>query len=142
MMQGVTFGNKHTYRAWKLLLKSNPVISSPKPKTKIILVPGTNSVIDLTESLTGGEVKYEPRTIQCEFYVMGGRSKWPAVYSAIMNEIHGKKLQIIMDDDPNYYYFGRVAIDDFQSDKTAASIVITAEVEPYKRARHGEGRML
>lgn len=142
MMQGVTFGNKHTYRAWKLLLKSNPVISSPKPKTKIILVPGTNTVIDLTESLTGGEVKYEPRTIQCEFYVMGGRSKWPAVYTAILNEIHGKKLKIIMDDDPNYYYFGRVAIDDFKSDKTAASIVITAEVEPYKRARHGEGRML
>lgn len=142
MMQGVTFGNKHTYRAWKLLLKSNPVISSPKPKTKIILVPGTNTVIDLTESLTGGEVKYEPRTIQCEFYVMGGRSKWPAVYTAILNEIHGKKLKIIMDDDPNYYYFGRVAIDDFKSDKTAASIVITAEVEPYKRARYGEGRML
>lgn len=142
MMQGVTFGDKHTYRAWKLLLKSNPVISSPKPKTKIILVPGTNTVIDLTESLTGGEVKYEPRTIQCEFYVMGGRSKWPAVYTAILNEIHGKKLKIIMDDDPNYYYFGRVTIDDFQSDKTAASIVITAEVEPYKRARHGEGRML
>ncbi len=142
MVQGVTFGDKHTYRAWKLLLKSNPVISSPKPKTKIILVPGTNTVIDLTESLTGGEVKYEPRTIQCEFYVMGGRSKWPAVYTAILNEIHGKKLKIIMDDDPNYYYFGRVAIDDFKSDKTAASIVITAEVEPYKRARHGEGRML
>ena len=142
MMQGVTFGNKHSYRAWKLLLKSKPVVSPPKPKTKIIQVPGTNTVIDLTESLTGGEVKYEPRTIQCEFYVIGGRSKWSAVYSAILNEIHGKKLKIVMDDDQNYYYFGRVAVNEFLSDEASASIVITAEVEPYKRTRHGEGRRL
>ena len=141
-MQGVTFGNKHSYRAWKLLLKSKPVVSPPKPKTKLIQVPGTNTVIDLTESLTGGEVKYEPRIIRCEFYVVGGRSKWSAVYSAVLNEIHGKKMKIIMDDDPNYYYLGRVTIDDIYSNESAASIVISAEVEPYKRAKYGEGRRL
>jgi phage-related protein len=141
-MQGVTFGNKHSYRAWNLLLKSKPVISPPKPKTKLIQVPGTNTVIDLTESLTGGEVKYEPRIIRCEFYVVGGRSKWSAVYSAVLNEIHGKKMKIIMDDDPNYYYLGRVTIDDIYSNESAASIVISAEVEPYKRAKYGEGRRL
>lgn len=141
-MQGVTFGNKHSYRSWKLLLKSKPVISPPKPKVKLIPVPGTNTVIDLTESLTGGEVKYEQRSIRCEFYVVGGRSKWSAVYSAVLNEAHGKKLNIIMDDDPNYYYVGRVTIDDVYSNESAATIVITAEVEPYKRARYGEGRRL
>ena len=141
-MQGVTFGNKHSYRSWKLLLKSKPVISPPKPKTKLVQVPGTNTVIDLTESLTGGEVKYEPRTLRCEFYVIGGRSKWSAVYSAILNEIHGKKLNIVMDDDPNFFYVGRTEVDSFDSDESSATIVIVAEVEPYKRARHGEGRRL
>ena len=140
-MNGVTFGTKHTYRTWKLLLKSRPEISPPKPKTKLIQVPGTNTVIDLTEALTN-EVKYEPRTIRCEFCVIGGRPKWPAVYSAVLNELHGKKMQIIMDDDPNYYYEGRVVVDQWESDEITATIVISAEVMPYKQARYGGGRSL
>jgi len=140
-MHGVTFGNKHSFRAWNLMLKSRPEISPPVPKTKLIQVPGTSTVIDLTEALTG-EVKYELRTIRCVFCVVGGRSKWPAVYSAILNEIHGQRMQIIMDDDPNYYYIGRVAVDQWESEEVTATIVITAEVEPHKRARHGEGRRL
>ena len=140
-MHGVTFGKKHSFREWNLMLKMPPEISPPKPKTKIIQVPGSDTIIDLTENLTDG-VKYEPRTIRCEFCVVGGRSKWPAVYSAILNEIHGRRVQIIMDDDPNYYYIGRVAVDQWESEEATASVVITAEVEPYKRARHGEGRRL
>lgn len=141
-MQGVTFDKKHSYRTWKLLLASQPVVSPPRPKTKLISVPGTNTVIDLTESLTGGEVKYEPRSIRCVFYVIGGRKKWPAVYSALLNEIHGRKMQIWLDDDPNYYYTGRVVVDEYESSEANATIVVTAEVEPYKRARYGDGRRL
>lgn len=141
MMQGVSFDNKHSYRTWKLLMKSKPVISPPTPKTKLIQVPGTNTVIDLTEALTG-EVKYEPRTIRCVFCVIGGRQKWADVYSAVLNEIHGKRMKIVMDDDPNYYYIGRVAVSQWDSDEASATIVVTADVEPYKRARYGEGRKL
>lgn len=141
MMHGVTFGSKHSYRTWNLMLKSRPEISPPKPKTKLIQVPGTNTVIDLTEALTG-EVKYEPRTIRCVFCVVGGRSEWPAVYSDILDEIHGQRMQIVMDDDLNYYYIGRVTVDQWESEEVTATIVITAEVEPYKREINGEGRRL
>lgn len=140
-MQGVTFGTKHSYRAWGLLLKSRPSISPPEPKTKVIEVPGTDTVIDLTESLTGG-VKYEQRTIEFEFFVIDGRHQWSAVYSSILNELHGKRVKIVMDDDPNYYYTGRVVVDEWKSDKKTATIALTATVEPYKRARHGEGKRL
>lgn len=141
-MNGVTFGNKHSYRAWRMLLASHPEITPPTPKLKLVQVPGTNTVIDLTEALTGGEVKYEPRSIRCVFYVIGGRSKWPAVYSAVLNEVHGRRMKITLDTDPNWYYEGRVAVDQFDSDESAATIVITAEVEPYKKAKYGEGRRL
>lgn len=141
-MHGVTFGTKHSYNTWGLWLKSRPEISPPKPKTKLIQVPGSNTVIDLTESLTGGEVKYEPRTIRCEFCVIGGRSNWPSVYSYILKTLHGKRMQIIMDDDPGYYYEGRVAVDQWASDKETATIVITAEVNPYKTAINGGGETL
>lgn len=140
-MLGVTFGKKHSYREWGLLLKSYPYISPPEPKTKLIEVPGSDAVIDLTESLTG-KVHYGLRRGTFEFIVMDGRSKWPVVYSAIMNELHGKKMQIIIDDDPNYCYWGRVTVDEWESDKKTATIVIRAEVDPYKRHRYGDGRKL
>jgi hypothetical protein len=141
-MNGVIFGTKHSYREWGLLLASHPVVSPPKPKTKLIQVPGSNTVIDLTESLTGGEVKYEMRGIRCVFCVNGGRQKWSAVYSSVLNEVHGKRMRITLDTDPSWYYEGRVAVDQFDSDEASATIVITAEVEPYKKAKHGEGRSL
>ena len=140
-MRGVTFGNKHSYRAYGLLLKEYPIFTAPKPKTKLIEVPGSDAVIDLTESLTG-KVQYGTRKGTFEFTVMGGRSKWPAVYAALLNDLHGKRMQIVLDDDPNYYYLGRVEIDSWASDKVTATIVILAEVEPHKRKRHGEGVML
>lgn len=140
-MRGVTFGNRHSYRAFGLFLKRFPYISPPEPKTKLIEVPGSDTVIDLTESLTG-KVHYAMREGKFEFFVVGGRSKWPAVYAAVLNELHGKRLKIVLDDDPNYYWVGRVSVNEWESDKQTATIVLSAQLEPYKRLRYGEGRAL
>jgi phage-related protein len=140
-MHGMIFGEKHTYRDWGLLLKSRPEISPPSPKLKLIKVPGSNQVIDLTESLTG-EVKYETRQITAEFFIVDNRGRWPLLYSEILTYLHGKSIRIIMDDDPNYFYTGRVTVGELVPDKKTAALTITAEVEPYKRERFGEGRRL
>lgn len=140
-MQGVTFDTKHSYRAWGLMFASRPVISPPKPKLKLIQVPGTDKVIDLTETLTG-QVHYEPRTIKMEFVLMEDKPRWDAIYSEILETVHGKKVQIIFDDDLNYFYVGRVVVGDMKGEKAMAKLEMTAEVEPYKHERHGEGRRL
>lgn len=140
-MNGVSFNGKHSYREWGLLLKERPYIAPPEPKTKLVEVPGSDVVIDLTESLTG-QVHYGMREGKFEFYVLNGRSEWSAVYYAILNELHGKRLQIVLDDDPNYYWLGRVTISDWESDKKTATIVVSAQLEPYKRLRNGDGRAL
>lgn len=140
-MQGVIFGDKHTYRDWGLLIKSRPLIFPPKPKLTLIPVPGSDRVIDLTESLTG-KVHYEPRMISFEFVTMAEREKWPALYSDILGYTHGRRLRIIMDDDPNYYYTGRVSVTELKTEKKTAILTMTAEVEPYKRERFGEGKCL
>lgn len=140
-MRGVTFGNKHSYRTWGLLLKHYPVFALPNPKIKLIEVPGSDKVIDLTESLTGA-VHYGTRKGKFEFVIAEKRQNWQSTYSEIANYIHGKRMEITMDDDPNYYFVGRVKVDEWESDKAAATIVLTAEVEPYKYQRHGEGRRL
>lgn len=140
-MLGVLFGDKHTYWDWGLILKSYPDISPPAPKTKIIQVPGSDVVIDLTETLTGGVV-YEPRTLSFEFTLMDKRSQWPTTYSDILESLHGRRMDIVLDDDPDYCYTGRVAVDSLDADKRTATLRITAEVEPYKREISGDGRRL
>lgn len=140
-MHGVIFGDKHTYRDWNLLTKTRPKISPPKPKLKMVQVPGTDTVIDLTERLTG-KVHYEPRTISFEFTMIDDRARWPSRYSEILNYLHGRSIRIIMDDDPNFYYVGRVQVGDLDPDKKIATLTMEAQVEPYKRERFGEGRCL
>lgn len=43
-MDGVTFGTKHSYRDFGLILSSKD-ISLPKPKTKTVEVPGAGDVV-------------------------------------------------------------------------------------------------
>lgn len=140
-MNGVAFNGKHSYREWGLLLKERPYISPPEPKMNLVEVPGSDIVIDLTESLTG-KVHYGMREGKFKFHVMNGRSEWSAVYAALLNDLHGKRVQIVLDDDPNYYWLGRVTINDWESDKKTATIVLAAQLEPYKRLRYGEGKVL
>lgn len=140
-MHGAIFNDKHTYRDWGLLMKSRPLISPPEPKTKLIEVPGSDIVIDLTERLTGA-IHYKMRTIRFEFVVMADRERWAALHSEIMNYLHGKSVKIIMDDDSNYYYTGRVTVGDLDPEKKTAVLTMEAHVEPYKRERSGEGRCL
>lgn len=140
-MRGVMFDSKHSYRAYELFLKSRPYISPPEPKTKLVEIPGTDDVLDLTEKLTG-KVHYGMREGKFEFFVIGGRPKWSAVYAAILNDLHGKRLKIVLDDDPNYYWIGRVAVNEMESSEKTATIVLTAQLEPYKHLRYGEGRSL
>lgn len=140
-MNGVIFGTFHSYRAWGLMLKSRPVISPPEPKLKLVEVPGSNTVIDLTEALTG-EVAYSQREVKCEFLTMESRERWAKIRTDIMNAIHGKRLKIVLDNDPDYYYIGRITVGEMQNDKGAMTLPITAMVEPYKYERHGNGRKL
>ena len=140
-MQGVIFGDKHTYRNWDLIIKTRPNVSPPVPKLKLIQVPGSDHVIDLTEHLTG-QVHYEPRTISFEFVMMAERSRWATLYSEIMTYLHGKSLRIIMDNDPNFYYTGRVIVGELDPGKVTAELKMQAQVEPYKKARFGEGKCL
>lgn len=130
-MDGVTFGTKHSYRDWGLLLKSRPVISPPSPKTVYVDIPGSDGIIDLTESLTG-DVKFDNRTITCEFVVLDARNRWSDIYSEIMDYLHGQRMKVRLDEDPTYYYEGRLQVNEWKSDKVTSTITIEGDVEPYK----------
>lgn len=129
-MQTVTFGTKNSYKDFGLILTSKE-IGLPEPKTETVDVPGADGVIDLTEVLTD-DVKYEQRKLQFTFTIIDPIKTWAATLSKVTNYIHGRRLRILMDWDKNYYYEGRCKVNQFKTDKRLATIVIDAEVDPYK----------
>lgn len=139
MMNGATFGERHSYWAWGLLTKSNPVVSPPEPKTNVVEVPGSDRVIDLTESLTG-KVHYRLRTITCPYVLLGDPEKQESVHTEILNYLHGKRLNIVLDTDSEYYYTGRVKVSKWEPGQFSANITLEATVEPYKTARFITGK--
>lgn len=128
---GVLFGEKHSYKDWGLYLSLRPDISPPKPKTVYINIPEADGQIDLSESLTG-DIAYDNRTITFTFLVVGGREEWFEKYSEIMDYLHGRKMKVVLDEDPVYYYEGRLEVSKWDSDQLASKIVIIGNVQPYK----------
>lgn len=133
-MQGVKFNNKHTYWDWGLLLREAPVVSPPEPKTKFVDVPGADGSLDLTQKLTG-KVVYEMRNITCKFTMMAPRDRWPSLYSEILEHLHGKVVEITLDNDQDYFYTGRAEIKDWNPGQVVAELTIKAKVAPYKSSR-------
>lgn len=137
---GVTFGDKHSYRDWNLRWVDVD-IGYPNPKTKIIDIPGCSAVIDLTEALTG-EVEYEQRDLTFKFETQERNFyDWETLRLSIANALHGKKMQIVLDTDPNYYYTGRAEVDFEKSDKEKGELTIKATCEPYKHSSGGEKKL-
>ena len=134
-MYGVRFGDKHTYTDWGLILRSRPVISPPTPKTMYIDIPEADGRLDLTESLSG-EVRYNNRSITFQFVVIEARKRWTQIYSEILNYLHGQEMIIHLDEDRNYYYVGRISVDEWASDKKTSVITISGDVNPYKLEIH------
>ncbi len=125
----VTIGEKKTYDDWGLLLQSL-VISMPEAKISQVDIPGADGVIDLTEAM--GTVKYNNRDLQMTFDVKGDPENWHSLTSQIGDYLHGKRLKIILDTDPDYYYIGRLALNSEKSNYLINRITITGNMEPYK----------
>ena len=113
-MKGITFGSFHSFNDLKLVLTKKE-IGSPAVKENKIDVPGADSSLDLTDFF--GEPKYEDLTHKFEFSSIVPQSEFLSLFSSIKNALHGKKMRIILDGDPLFYYIGRLHVSSFTADK-------------------------
>ena len=125
----------HSFRQLGLYPKSKPAISSPEVQEHYIEVPGRNGLLDYTETLTD-DVRYYNREGVFEFVQTGGRKKWDATYHKLKNELHGKCKRIIIDEEPDGYYYGRLTVETpkYDDKRGLATFTIKANLEPYKRS--------
>ena len=122
----------NTWSNWHLVPSSRPVVAPPKPKYVEIDIPGSDGTIDLSTVLTG-DIVYENRTGSWEFVVMNEKPEtWYDLYSSIMGFLHGSKVKIFLEEEPEYYFEGRCDIDEWASDPDYSRITINYNVYPYK----------
>ena len=128
-MKGITFGMRHSYNDLQLILVSKE-IGSPEVKVKKIDIEGADSSLDLTDYF--GEAKYDNLTHKFNFSTIVPQRDFLSMFSAVKNALHGKRMRIILDDDPLFYYMGRLHVSSFTNDKRIGNITIEADCEPYK----------
>ena len=129
-MNGILFGNKHTYDDWDLVLTGKS-LGLPTPKTSSVDVDGAVGSIDTSEVLSG-EIKFSNRRLEFELTMTTDYDEYNELVTNITNYLHGRKLKIILDEDDSYYYYGRCQINQWGSDKRIGKIVISCDCEPYK----------
>lgn len=124
----VTFGS-HDQSEWKLL-PYRAEAESPQAETHTVEVPGRDGALDFTEALDG-TVHYKSRRLSMEFYCFGEDGELPQLEEDCRNALHGKKMQISLDADPEYYYLGRLSVS-WSSGENVDTVSIEAECDPYK----------
>ena len=127
MANGVKFGSYHSSTDLSLFLNAKN-IGVPEVKEHRISIPAGDGSIDLTEFFGG--VKYEDRELSFIFTKIGGN--FNEVFTDIQNKLHGKKMDIILDTDTDYYYTGRVFVNKWTSNVTTGELDIKCICNPYK----------
>lgn len=130
-MKGITFGSLHSFNNLHLIL-SQKTIGTPEPKREVVDIPGGDGVLDLTEFF--GAVKYHNRQLSFEFSTMVPQSQFMDLFSQVQNALHGKKMRIILDDDPEWFYMGRISVSEWKADRNIGKLTIDCDCEPYKQS--------
>lgn len=132
-LKWVKFDKYHSYRDFSLILISL-TIEQAQAKTEYIDIPGGDGQLDLTESF--GDVKYSNRKLTAEFQTKLRHQAFYNKFEEIVNAINGRCIKVVLDEDENFYFEGRVSINEYKSNEKIGSIVIEVDCEPYKMENH------
>lgn len=116
---------------WTMSALSFP---EPDPVQNFIDVPGRmKGPLDMSTVLTGGVPTYGSRTLSASFELSDGtRRERDEIISRMVNQLHGRRWEITLPDDPDRYIVGRVSVVKEYSDMAHAKVNVTAICEPWR----------
>lgn len=131
MYHSITIGDKNTWDDWHLIPTSRPIVSTPGVSEQMVSIPGVHGAIDLSDILMGYPV-YGNRSGSWQFIVENGFRPWAELYSELMAYFHGKTYNVILEDEPDYYYKGRFTFGGWQSGGKYSAVTIGYNLYPFK----------
>lgn len=124
--------SKDAFDDFGLVPANATAISMPELKEQYLEVEGADGKgIDLTDSLAGRPL-YSSREGTMTFYRQT-YDNWTIGIPDVANYLHGQKMKVVLDDDPLWYYEGRLQITSIESNEYWATIEISYTFEPYKK---------
>ena len=124
----------HTLDDWGLYVQNHDCIGDPVQYTRYVEIPGRNGMLDLSEVISGRQI-YTSRPISIELAGIREKKNWDGIISEFRNKINGRVCQFIFDNDPGYYWRGRVEIKDFSPALDVGTFKIDIPTaDPYKYA--------
>lgn len=128
---GVSFGTYHSRNDYGLDYLHKD-IAAPKAKVVSVNIPLRQGVLDLTSRLTGDAPVFNNRTITLQFEMRGLRSTWMRKWSTIAANLHGRIMDVALDEDPGWYWTGRVSVNALEDHGASAGLKITVDAFPFK----------
>jgi hypothetical protein len=107
-------------------------IPAPTPQTNYVQIIGRDGSVDLSEAIG---LHYDSRVWDLDFKCFDPTVNWHTLTSQVMNAIHGKRLNFEFDDDPNYFWTGRVSVSSFVSNHGTGTLKINITSDPFKYAK-------
>lgn len=131
----VIFGDKHSWKDWHLIPSSAPFVPPPKARLEFLDIPGTNGKLDISEILTGFPT-YESRSGSFSFIYLPDFGPSVKLYEDLLNTLHGKRMKVILTDEPEFFYQGRVSVKEFSRGKDFTSVSFDYTFDPFKLETH------
>ena len=125
-MSDIRFGTTWA-RADYGLIVAPYAIPMPEPQTNFVEIPGRDGALDLSEAF--GTVRYADRIIPLTLYA---RVPFDATLSAFAADVHGRRMSVIFDRDPTYYYDARVTVEDVERHVGYCELSLKCRAKPYK----------
>lgn len=127
----IIFDDKHTWHDWTLIPASRPIIPLPQMNIKEVEIPGRSGSLDLS-LYQAGHITYKNRSATFSFYVANDVRSWMDTYTRIANHLLGKKVKIILSEEPKYYYYG-YCTPNIGNGEQRLVVQISADLDPFKR---------
>ena len=125
-MSDIRFGTKWAHADYGLIVAPY-AIPLPEPQTNFVGIPGRDGALDLSEAF--GAVRYTDRVIKLTLYA---RAPFDTLLASFAADVHGRRMNVIFDRDPAYYYDARITIEDVERHWGYCELSLECRAKPYK----------
>jgi len=122
-MQGAFFNGKYSNDYGSIMNYAR--VTPADVKENYVDIAGGDSDIDLTEAVGG--VVFKDGQIDFKFTFFDRQKK-----EQMKNDLHGRKVKIVLEREPDFYYEGRLKCTQDNQNKTLFELCFVAKVKPYK----------